>query len=126
MELYGEALRRGVIVYLPSIPTGGRPVPSTKAGPGGEQTCRDPLKVHRYNAITWSDQGAFTGAMLTIQLSFYNIGRRWFNGKKINLGFKKENLPHIFDKEGGVRHNIVDGSFNISLDSTDSEEDHHH
>ena len=48
-ELYQEALRRGVIIYLPSIKTGGRPLVTTR--PGGA-VCRDPLTGHRYNAIT--------------------------------------------------------------------------
>lgn len=50
-ELYREALRRGVVIYLPSIKTGGKPVLSAKISPGGP-VCRDPLTGHRYNAIT--------------------------------------------------------------------------
>ena len=49
-ELYQEALRRGVVIFLPSIESGGKPVQRTDQH--GNITCLDPLKSHRYKAIT--------------------------------------------------------------------------
>lgn len=49
-ELFQEAMRRGVVTFLPSIESGGKPVQKTDKN--GDITCRDPIKSHRYNAIT--------------------------------------------------------------------------
>jgi len=83
--LYQEALERGVIVYLPEISRGGRP----ELKKGTEDVCKDPIKRHGYNAISWSDQGAFTGDMTAISLKLFNNGKRWFDGTKINKGYKE-------------------------------------
>ena len=53
---------------------------------------------------SWSDQGAFTGEMIPVTLKFYDIGRRWFNGKKINKNYNKKNFPHLFDDQGKRRN----------------------
>lgn len=41
--------------------------------------------------------------MMSISLTFYNVGRRWFNGKKLNTGFDPQNFPHIYDSLGNWR-----------------------
>lgn len=51
----------------------------------------------------WSDQGAFTGNMMSIQLTFYNVGRRWFSGKNLNAGFDPQKFPHVYDSHGNWR-----------------------
>ena len=43
-----EALERGVVVYLPEISSGGRPV----AKRSSRNVCKDPIKLHSYNAIS--------------------------------------------------------------------------
>ena len=45
-ELYMESLKRGVVIYLPSVESGGKPVTSRH-----RTVCKDPLKSHYYNAI---------------------------------------------------------------------------
>jgi len=96
-DLYNEALRRGVIVYLPSIQRGGRPEVHV-CGSSQSVVCRDPIRGRRFDAITWTDQGAFTGDMLSIIVSFHHNGRRWFSGKKINQDFKDIKFPEEFDR----------------------------
>merc|ERR550517_945400 len=94
-DLYQEALERGVVVYLPEISSGGRP-PTKKRD---KTVCKDPLKLHCYNAISWSDQGAFTGEMTSILLRFSKNGVRWFDGKKINQDYqdlKYEKFGYLF------------------------------
>lgn len=100
--LYEEALERGVVVYLPQVVTGGKPVMSKKEGKK-EFVCRDPLKDHVYNAVSWGDQGAFTGDMTSILVKFYNDGKRWFNGERINANYDKQNFPHLYDEDGQLR-----------------------
>jgi len=91
-------MKRGVVVYLPQVETGGRPMMSrTKF----RDVCRDPLQSHFYNALAWSDQGAFTGDMRPVTLKFYNeVGKRWFNGKKINANYSNSDFPHLYTQEG--------------------------
>ena len=48
-ELYMESLRRGIVIYLPSVETGGKPIMSKDASK--TNVCKDPLKSHFYNAI---------------------------------------------------------------------------
>ena len=43
-----EALQRGVVVYLPEISCGGKPVTSKS----NKNVCKDPVKLHSYNAIS--------------------------------------------------------------------------
>ena len=45
-DLYMESLRRGIVIYLPSVETGGKPITSKS-----RSVCKDPLKSHFYNAI---------------------------------------------------------------------------
>ena len=47
-DLYMESLRRGIVIYLPSVETGGKPIMSKNAS---KNVCKDPLKSHFYNAI---------------------------------------------------------------------------
>jgi len=89
--LYKEAVERGVVVYLPEVSSGGRPTFKR----GRDNDCKDPIKRHSYNAISWSDQGAFTGEMTSIHLRFLNVGKRWFNGRKINEGFESSKHKHF-------------------------------
>eukprot|EP00091_Calanus_sinicus_P011982 TRINITY_DN2700_c0_g2_i2.p1 TRINITY_DN2700_c0_g2~~TRINITY_DN2700_c0_g2_i2.p1 ORF type:complete len:229 (+),score=58.37 TRINITY_DN2700_c0_g2_i2:960-1646(+) len=88
--LYQEALERGVVVYLPEISSGGKPTLQKKSAPNGDPLCRDPIKRHTYNAISWSDQGAFTGEMTSICVKFLRNGKRWFDGKRINQNFEEK------------------------------------
>merc|ERR1712106_279888 len=88
--LYQEALERGVVVYLPEISSGGKPTLQKRSAPNGDPICRDPIKRRTYNAISWSDQGAFTGEMTSICVKFLQNGKRWFDGKKINQNFEDE------------------------------------
>jgi len=100
--LYQEALERGVVVYLPEISSGGRPTLQKKEAPNGDPICRDPIKRHTYNAISWSDQGAFTGEMTSICLKLLQNGKRWFEGKKINQDFegaKTSMFGYLFDED---------------------------
>lgn len=83
--LYQEALERGVVVYLPEISGGGRP----EVKKGTEDVCKDPIKRHGYNAISWSDQGAFTGDMTAISLRLFKNGKRWFDGTNINKDYQE-------------------------------------
>ena len=48
-DLYMESLRRGIVIYLPSVETGGKPIISKNATK--KTVCKDPLKSHFYNAI---------------------------------------------------------------------------
>ena len=48
-DLYMESLRRGIVIYLPSVETGGKPIMSKDASK--INVCKDPLKSHFYNAI---------------------------------------------------------------------------
>lgn len=114
--LYTEALERGVVVYLPQVVTGGKPVMSKKEGKK-EFVCRDPLKEHVYNAVSWGDQGAFTGDMTSIMVKFYNEGKRWFNGENINANYDKQNFPHLYHENGQLR------KFPDEEDYCDSEEE---
>jgi len=98
--LYQEALERGVVVYLPEISSGGKPT-LKKSSSEGSKICKDPIKRHAYNAISWSDQGAFTGDMTSICLRFLQHGKRWFDGKNINQDFeeaKSEKFGYLYDK----------------------------
>ena len=81
-----EALERGVVVYLPEIHTGGKPVTKKK----DPSVCKDPIKCSHYNAISWSDQGAFTGDMISVHLRLAKHGVRWFDGKNINSGYTED------------------------------------
>ena len=65
---------------------------------------------------SWSDQGAFTGEMIPVTLKFYDIGRRWFNGKKINKNYNKKNFPHLFDDQGKRRNEYETSSDDDSDD----------
>ena len=47
-EIYQEAVERGVVVYLPEVHTGGRPVTKKK----NPSVCKDPIKSKHYNAIS--------------------------------------------------------------------------
>jgi len=96
--LYKTALERGVIAYLVQIQTGGRP--SLKRDSSDPVVCLDPLSLHEYDAVSWSDQGSFTGDMVSIKIKFKQKGKRWFDGSKINLGYDKKDLPMYFDCEG--------------------------
>jgi len=113
---FQEAMKRGVIVYLPQCETGGRPLMSRSK----PTVCRDPLKSHFYNALAWSDQGAFTGHMAPVTLRFYD-GKRWFNGKKINAGYTKEHFPHLYKQVEGKwkdrREDNSDYEFDSDSDS---------
>jgi len=88
--LYQEALERGVVVYLPEISSGGKPNLKKKSDAQGDPECRDPIKRRTYNAISWSDQGAFTGEMTSICVKFLKNGKKWFDGKKINQHFEDQ------------------------------------
>ena len=46
--IFQEAVERGVVVYLPEIHTGGRPVTKKKS----PSVCKDPIKSKHYNAIS--------------------------------------------------------------------------
>ena len=48
-DLYMESLRRGIVIYLPSVETGGKPI--TSKNTTKKAVCKDPLKSHFYNAI---------------------------------------------------------------------------
>ena len=48
-DLYMESLRRGIVIYLPSVETGGKPIISKDTTK--KAVCKDPLKSHFYNAI---------------------------------------------------------------------------
>jgi len=98
-ELYQEALSRGVIVYLPQIECGGKPLMKT----GFTDRCRDPLDLHLYNAVSWTDQGAFTGDMISIHLSLKNHGKRWFDGTNINKQYNISDYPMFFNEDGSRR-----------------------
>ena len=65
--------------------------------------------------FSWSDQGAFTGDMSSIQLRFQHHGVRWFDGKKINKNYMEPNekFGYLFQK-------------NTSEDSDSSEDDSDH
>eukprot|EP00092_Neocalanus_flemingeri_P000078 GFUD01000080.1.p1 GENE.GFUD01000080.1~~GFUD01000080.1.p1 ORF type:complete len:1171 (-),score=266.56 GFUD01000080.1:163-3675(-) len=120
-ELFEEAMKRGVVVYLPQCETGGRPVLSrskTKT-----TVCRDPLECHFYNALAWSDQGAFTGDMEQITLKFYDVGKRWFNGKKINAGYCKVDFPHLYKQEGDMWMDRREDDSDYEVDSSNSDSD---
>ena len=45
---FQEAVERGVVVYLPEIHTGGRPVTKKR----NLSVCKDPIKSKHYNAIS--------------------------------------------------------------------------
>jgi len=96
--LYQEALKRGVVIYLPEISSGGRPELKR-----GTTTCRDPIKRSQYSAISWSDQGAFSGDMTAVSVKFLQAGKRWFDGRKINEGFVEEatspSLGYLYSEE---------------------------
>ena len=48
-----EALERGVVVYLPEISSGGKPVmKKNRKSDGKDRICKDPIKLHSYNAIS--------------------------------------------------------------------------
>merc|ERR1711915_371856 len=47
---------------------------------GSANICRDPLTHHTYDGVSWTDQGEYTGDMISIGLSFFNKGKRWFDG----------------------------------------------
>ena len=69
--------------------------------------------------FSWSDQGAFTGRMTQMPVSFFHVGRRWFTGKRLNQNYEKTGFPHLYDesnsKEDTEEHD--DG------DDTDLDED---
>ena len=69
--------------------------------------------------FSWSDQGAFTGRMTQMPVSFFHVGRRWFSGKRLNQNYEKTGFPHLYDasnlKEDTEEHD--DG------DDTDLDED---
>eukprot|EP00092_Neocalanus_flemingeri_P013687 GFUD01014760.1.p1 GENE.GFUD01014760.1~~GFUD01014760.1.p1 ORF type:complete len:1163 (-),score=280.67 GFUD01014760.1:114-3602(-) len=117
-ELYQEALQRGVIVYLPQVESGGRPLKSRRDG----RVCKDPLTGHLYNALSWSDQGAFTGEMIPVTLKFYGVGRRWFSGKKINKNYSKSNFPHLFASNGQQRKEVECSSDECSSDDFEDDD----
>ena len=48
INTFQEAVERGVVVYLPEIHTGGRPVTKKK----NPSVCKDPIKSKHYNAIS--------------------------------------------------------------------------
>ena len=48
-DLYMESLRRGIVIYLPSVETGGKPIVSKNVS--RRTVCKDPLKSHFNNAI---------------------------------------------------------------------------
>ena len=48
LSMQQEALQRGVIVYLPQVESGGRPLKSRT----DESVCKDPLTGHLYNALS--------------------------------------------------------------------------
>ena len=48
LNTFQEAVERGVVVYLPEIHTGGRPVTKKK----NPSVCKDPIKSKHYNAIS--------------------------------------------------------------------------
>ena len=50
-----------------------------------------------FDISSWSDQGAFTGRMTQMPVSFFQLGRRWFSGKRLNQNYKKSGFPHLFD-----------------------------
>jgi len=113
---FQEAMRRGVIVYLPQCESGGRPVLS-RSNP---VVCRDPLKSHNYNALAWSDQGAFTGDMAPVTLRFID-GKRWFNGKKINAKYEKGNFPYLYKNVGGIWKERREDDSDFEFDSEESD-----
>jgi len=117
-ELFQEAMKRGVVVYLPQCETGGRPLLSRSK----KIVCRDPLQSHFYNALAWSDQGAFTGDMAPITLRFYDVGKRWFNGKTINARYSKEDFPHLYKKNEGMWQDRREEDTEYEFDS-DSDSD---
>lgn len=100
-ELYKDAVSRGVIVHLPQIEVGGRPLLKR----GSQDVCKDPISLHAYNAVSWSDQGAFTGDMISVNLEMVKTcsGKRWFDGTNINKHYHKSDFPMLFNGEGGRR-----------------------
>jgi len=98
--LYKEAVSRGVIIYLPQIQTGGRPILKR----GNDDQCLDPLTLHEYNAVSWSDQGAYTGNMMSIKIKLMKDGKRWFDGSSMNKGYDKSKLQMFYNKDGSRRH----------------------
>ena len=65
--------------------------------------CGDPIQRSQYSAISWSDQGAFSGEMTAVTVKFLQAGKRWFDGEKINEGFVEEadspNLGYLYCEE---------------------------
>ena len=57
--------------------------------------------------------------MLTITLKFYNVGRRWFSGKKMNQGFTTDSFPRIFHK-GGLKR--TESQYDENIDSERDED----
>jgi len=115
--LYKEAVSRGVVLYLPQIQTGGRPILKK----GTDNQCLDPLTLHEYNAVSWSDQGAYTGNMMSIKIKLMKDGKRWFDGASINQGYDKSKLQMFYNADGGRRqypdewcHQEVEDSYELS------------
>ena len=42
--------------------------------------------------------------MRPVSLKFYDVGKRWFDGKKINATYSKGDFPHLYKEAeaGGV------------------------
>ena len=55
--------------------------------------------------------------MMSLNLTFYNVGRRWFSGKKLNTGFDKQKFPHIYDSLGSWRKDYMEDDEANSYDS---------
>ena len=52
-------------------------------------------------------------------VSFFDVGRRWFSGKRLNQNYQKEEFPHLFDPIN-VR---ADFEYEDDGDDTDQDED---
>ena len=72
-------------------------------------------------SLSWSDQGAFTGRMTKVPVSFFSVGRRWFSGKRPNQGYERLNFPHLYDEDGMERGDR--DLYDDDSDDTDLDED---
>ena len=70
-------------------------------------------------SFRWSDQGAFTGEMRPLKLRFYDVGKRWFDGKKINAFYTKGDFPHLYKQEAEdwTDRREDDSDFGVESDS---------
>ena len=57
--------------------------------------------------------------MRPITLKFYEVGKRWFNGKKINADYSQSDFPHLYKQmeENWKDRREDDSDFGLDSDS---------